>query len=194
MVYLISYEGKTKIDFHQSLTILDNTLNHTKICPSTASDTGTLRETTKHILERNLNCMHLQMEIAEYQIAAALLELSSLILSDRFCYGNPGSLTAFGIFVTEKMAAEEDTDQIFHALANERDRTNQKENPSLYPAMIDWLIEDSDSDDENADNETADGDAVVPRVEGTLPVPRASLGYTQRIALCGGLSVLTILK
>ena len=102
MFYLIPYQGKTKFDFHQSLTILDKALHHTKICPSTSSDTGTLRRTTKHILQRTLNRMHLQMEISDYQIAAALLELPSLILSDRFSYGNPGSLTAFRTFLSEK--------------------------------------------------------------------------------------------
>jgi hypothetical protein len=130
------------------------------------------------------------MEISDYQIAAALLELPSLILSDRFCYGNPGSLTAFRNFMTEQNSAQEDTEQMFDGLANERDRANQQENPSLYPDMTDWLVDnsDSDSDDENAGDETPDGNAVVPRAKGPLPVPRASLGHIQRITLCGGLA------
>ena len=77
---------------------------------------------------------------------------------------------------------------MFDDLANERDRANQEENPSLYPAMTDWLVEDIDSDDENTDDEAPDGDAAVARIKEALPVPRASLGHIQKITLCGGLT------
>ncbi|MEM7255680.1 MAG: hydantoinase B/oxoprolinase family protein, partial [Pseudomonadota bacterium] len=59
---------------------------------STAPDSGTLNRTVKHLLHRTINRIHLHMEISNYQIAAALLQLPSMIMTDQFTYGNPLSV------------------------------------------------------------------------------------------------------
>ena len=50
--------------------------------------------TIKHLLTRVINRIHLQIEISDYQIAAALLNLPSMIFSDRYFYGSPLALQA----------------------------------------------------------------------------------------------------
>ena len=96
MYYLIPYEGKDKFPLAHCLSILDHSLQHLQIHKSKhPSEAGTLLRTVKHMLERTVNQIHLHVELSDYQTAAALLELPSMIMSDQFAYGDPSSITAF---------------------------------------------------------------------------------------------------
>ena len=96
LFYLVPYQGKSKFPLSQSLTILNSTLQHIDRNKSQhPEDSGTLQRTTKHFLTRALNRMSLQMEISDYEIAAALLDLPSVISSERFSVGNPSALSSF---------------------------------------------------------------------------------------------------
>ncbi|CAB9503076.1 Inherit from KOG: DNA helicase [Seminavis robusta] len=96
MFYLIPYQGKTKFTLMQSLVLLDKALDHitTPGKESIAPDSGTQARTAKHLLTRVLNRIHLHQELSEYQIAAALLDLPSMIMTDTFAFGSPNSLSA----------------------------------------------------------------------------------------------------
>ncbi len=100
LFYLVPYEGKSKFPLHQSLSILNSALGHVEANPSVhPTESGTPPRTTKHFLTRVLNRMHLKMEISDYQMAAALLDLPSVISSDRFSIGNPTALQSLSTFL-----------------------------------------------------------------------------------------------
>ena len=92
LFYLIPYQGKTKFPLMGSLTIIDHAITHLGKYKSKAHDSGTTERTVKHLLTRVVNRIHLQMEISDYQVAASLLEIPSMIMSDKYAYGRPLSL------------------------------------------------------------------------------------------------------
>ena len=92
MMYLVPYEAKSKFPMQHVLSVMDHTLNHIDKYPSVADDSGTQQRSVKHLLMRSLNRMHLQMEISDYEVAAALLNLPSLLITEKFQYGNPRAL------------------------------------------------------------------------------------------------------
>lgn len=95
LFYLIPYQGKTKFPLMGSLTLLDSAINHISKHKSTAADSGSISRNVIHLLQRTINRIHLHIEISDYQVAAALLELPSMIMTDQFAYGDPLSLHAF---------------------------------------------------------------------------------------------------
>lgn len=95
LFYLIPYQGKTKFPLMDSLSLLDHTINHISKYPSKAADSGTTMRTVKHLLTRTINRIHLQVEVSDYQVAASLLELPSMMMTDQFAYGDPLALCAF---------------------------------------------------------------------------------------------------
>lgn len=99
MFYIIPYESKNKFPLGESLPILQKALDHLRRFPSTydSKDKGTMKRTVKHLLTRVLNRMHLSMEISDWQIAAALLELPSVFSTEQYQYYNPSSLRAFAL-------------------------------------------------------------------------------------------------
>ena len=118
MLYLVPYEGKSKFPMQHVLTVLDHTLTHNEHYPSVASDTGTIKRSVKHLLMRALNRMHLQMEISDYEVAAALLNLPSILVTERFQYGNPLALQAFQHHLTSTLG------DLFEADSSNRGVTN----------------------------------------------------------------------
>ena len=62
--YLCPYMGKLKFPLQDCLVILQETLDHVAKYPSVAEDTGTDKRTSKHILQRCLNKLNLQMELS----------------------------------------------------------------------------------------------------------------------------------
>ena len=84
------YVSKKKYPLQQCLTILNEALAHVEKRPSAAvQERGMPSRTTKQVLERVLNQMNLKMEQSDYQAAANLLGLPSIIRSDAFIFGNP---------------------------------------------------------------------------------------------------------
>ena len=159
MFYLVPYQGKTKFDFQQSLTILNRALRYVDAHDSTAADSGSLQRTTKHFLTRALNRMHLQLEMSDYQIAAALLDLPSIISTDRFSYGNPAALEVLErkMQIDQRIReSDEDVDEsiqnqqrvLYERLAAARKRKSQEDIYGINPA-VDINMDDSfDSEDE----------------------------------------------
>jgi len=127
MFYLIPYQGKNKYPLEESLSILEHALNHIHRFKSKARDKGTIQRTVKHLLTRVLNQMHLHMEISDWQVAGALLDLPSMFMSDLFSYGNPLAMAS----LHTQMEMDEDRADAFHRLCNEiaeiRERTARQE-------------------------------------------------------------------
>jgi hypothetical protein len=92
LFYLIPYQSKSKFPLMGCLSIIDSALDHIANHKSTAADSGTQPRVAKHFLTRVINRIHLQIEISDYQIAAALLDLPSMIYSDVYSYGCPWSI------------------------------------------------------------------------------------------------------
>jgi hypothetical protein len=99
MFYLIPHQGKNKFPIQQSLSIIDSAIKHCAKfeSQSTKGDKGTVGRTVKQLLARTLNQMHLRMELSDYQVTAALLDLPSMIQSDQFVFGKPASVRAFRV-------------------------------------------------------------------------------------------------
>lgn len=96
LFYLVPYQGKTKCPLAQSIAVLNSTLHHLDSNKSQhPTESGTLARTTKHFLTRALNRMSLQMEVSDYEIAAALLDLPAVITTDRYRVGTPSALASF---------------------------------------------------------------------------------------------------
>jgi len=68
LFYLISYEGKTKFDFKQCLTIMNEALKHVKEHKSKSikGDVRTVRKTTMHFLQQVLNRSKLNTFLSLY--------------------------------------------------------------------------------------------------------------------------------
>jgi hypothetical protein len=91
MLYVGPYMVKNKFPLLHSLSLLNNVIEDVEQHPSTAEDTGTQERTVKHVLMRMLNKLNLKMELSEYQVAASLLGLPSVICSDKFTYSDPNA-------------------------------------------------------------------------------------------------------
>jgi len=115
MFYIIPYQAKRKVELEQCLPILDEVLQHMKKHPSEATDSGTVARTVKHFLTRVINQMHLRMEISDWQVAAALLELPSMFTTEKFSYGNPTALAN----LSGKMKLAQDSNEAFSNICNE---------------------------------------------------------------------------
>ena len=88
MAYLCPYLGKRKSPLLHSLVVLEEVLKHVRKYPSTAEDTGTSTRTARHVYQRLLNRLNLSIELSDYQVAAFLLNLPSIIRSCPFQYLN----------------------------------------------------------------------------------------------------------
>ena len=95
LFYLVPYQGKGKFPIQEALPILNDALQYVDHNPSQhPTESGTKNRNIKYLLTRTLNRMHLRMEISDYEMAASLLELPSVISSDRFAVGDPKALSA----------------------------------------------------------------------------------------------------
>ena len=99
---------------------------HTSKHKSTAKDSGTISRTVKQLLQRTINRIHLSVEISDCQIAARLLELPSMIMTDTFAHASPLSLRAFKAQILLSKSASDDPDQ--NPLVELCERIEQTEN------------------------------------------------------------------
>jgi hypothetical protein len=90
LFYVTNYVCKKKVELEQCLAVLASAKKHVDEYPSCAADSGTPQRTAQHMLTRTLNRCNLLMECSDYQVAAALLELPTEIVSESFAYINPG--------------------------------------------------------------------------------------------------------
>ena len=170
MFYLIPYSGKNKFPLADSLPILENALQHIQTFHSTAVDSGTLPRTIKHLLTRVLNRIHLQHEISDWQVAAALLEMPSTLMTDRFVYGNPLALAALRTqleLATNRRAA-------FNRMCDDISQGRQRATTTFHwnsrAAQEEW----AGSDRDEATGEGADMDALAAEA-----AEAAGAGYDQ---------------
>jgi len=137
MFYLIPYQGKNKFPIAQSLVVLNKALEHVEKykTQSTKGDKGTLQRTATHLLQRTFNRMDLMMELSDYQVTAALLELPSMIMADNFQYGDPVALDAFRSYKEMQEEELESLDDLYNAIADarERQRMAAQVNVSFFP-------------------------------------------------------------
>jgi hypothetical protein len=140
LFYLIPYQGKTKFPLMGCLTIIDHALTHLEKYKSTAADSGTQERTVKHLLTRVVNRIHLQMEISDYQVAASLLEVPSMIMSDKFAYGRPLSLVILRAHLSHGPDREASLLRLSEAIGNNTIPQSQT-NPTLNALVdddLDW--------------------------------------------------------
>ena len=99
MAYLCPYLGKRKSPLLHSLVVLEDVINHVRRYPSTAEDSGTAKRTAVHVYQRLLNRLNLSIELSDYQVAAFLLNLPSIIRSCPFEYLNPRGCMDFSDYL-----------------------------------------------------------------------------------------------
>lgn len=189
LYYLIPYEGKNKFPLEQCLVILDKTLMDIKKYPSKAVDSGSMERTTKHLLTRALNRMHLEMEISDYQIAAALLDLPSVITTDRFAYGNPNALTAFQTQMQMKdddiQAYQKICDQLASRKAN-RNRFRTSGMDDLHERMQQDLLNDDSEDEYDVETLANKKASVIDENPYNTADVLKDLGHIRKLKLRGG--------
>jgi energy-coupling factor transporter ATP-binding protein EcfA2 len=139
MYYVGPYMTKSKFPLLHSLTLLEDVIKDVKNHPSTAKDSGTLERTAKHILTRMINKINLKMELSEYQIAASLLGLPSVICSDSFVYSDPRADMAYRNLVqleeNRRQALDEYIDNIGRA-------SDHRQEPGLDQGELDFMVDD----------------------------------------------------
>lgn len=188
LFYLIPYQGKNKFQFQDSLSILNSSLNHVDAHPSVADDTGTTKRTVKHVLTRTLNRMHLCMEISDYQIAAALLELPSFICSDIFAYGNPSAVAAF----ETKLLMHEDRRYALETTLRDLTRKSEEHGSGgsryycrNYEELVDTDDEEEEEEESDQDGDEGSGPATTSTVYQDEDVVE-QLGHIIHVKLRGG--------
>ena len=188
MFYLIPYQGKTKFDFQQSLTILNKALHYVDTHESEASDSGSVQRTVKQLLTRALNRMHLQMEMSDYQVAASLLELPSMITTDRFCYGNPSALAALQTKLEIEERQVDRDSMVIEQIVQQYEQRNAAFSAPLYPVpdADNWMDEEDDDDDvQNKDTEEEmDNLSPITQVDDAVE----DYGHIVKLKLRGGRS------
>jgi hypothetical protein len=150
MFYVCPYMGKAKFPLQQSLAVLNETLEHIEQYPSRAKDAGTQKRTAQYILQRTLNRMMLQMELSDFQVAADLLELPSLIRTDTFAFVDPIASMAYQTLVQFNEDSSNALDEILQAI-----------NGAGH--VVDMSLDDDfiDHDTESDDDESS-GNSVPP--------------------------------
>ena len=179
MFYLVPYQGKNKFPIQQSLVVIDAAIKHCQKHESKTvkDDLGTAQRTSKQLLSRILNQMHLQLELSDYQIAAALLELPSTIECDKYEYGNPSALSSFRLALQMEKDNEDFLDKLYDHLADMQDlhRSNLQSSLNLHPNNIpnatqtveddNWsmgsFIVDDDDDSDDSDNDSSHSNASI---------------------------------
>jgi len=185
LFYLIPYQSKSKFPLMGCLSIIDHAIEHIKKYKSTASDSGARDRTVKHLLTRIINRIHLQIEMSDYQMAAALLDLPSMIYSDPYCLGCPTSIRAL-IAQLKLVPATEGSPLTFICQQRREDIVTDSALAQTDPAMQDQSLTTeetlldtlSDGEDNHSDPETLEDDAQTPALPSELLHP---LGYTRKV-------------
>ena len=150
LFYLVPYQGKSKHPIREALPILNNALSYVDYNESKhPTEAGTLRRTMKQLLQRTLNRMNLKMEISDYEIAASLLELPSVISSDRFIYGHPKALNALRTALDTEMTTGKVTShqQAFRDLCDRLEAVNvrqKRDNKDVKWSRINDIIKEDE--------------------------------------------------
>ena len=147
LFYLSSYFSKNKQALDQCLSVLSAACKQTKKFPSTAKDSGTTLRTAQHILTHTLNNLHLKMEVTDYQVAAALLDLPSEMCSDNFSYMKPHDSIVYTAWDKghKYLEKRDDTDwQEYNERLDEMER-NTADESEQQQSLHDFIDDDSNS-------------------------------------------------
>ena len=88
LFYIAPYMAKEKASLTACMTILEKSRKEIKIYPSKASDNETKpkERLTKHFLTKVVNKLNAFIELSDYQVAAYLMNMPSIITSEIFQY------------------------------------------------------------------------------------------------------------
>ncbi len=159
MFYLMPYQSKNKFPIKEAFPIIQQSMEdvqHTK--SQTVKDDGkTVDRKVKQALERIINKINCRMELSEYQVVAALLELPSMIVTDTFEMGNPSALVALRTVLELKKNRKGFAANYCQALqegrmwGEEQGASTFKPPPEMDPKEVDY--DEYDMDDEFIDAE-----------------------------------------
>ena len=114
MNYICPYMGKRKTPLLHALLILDEVIVNAKKYPTTSTDEpGSPRRNAIFVLEKFLNKVNMQMELSDYQVAAALLDLPPIIKSTQFTYLNPRAAGNFSLWLEKQREMDTQSDADF---------------------------------------------------------------------------------
>lgn len=149
LFYLVPYQGKSKFPIKETLPVLNAALKYVERHKSQhPTEAGTRTRTVKFLLTRTINKMHLRMEISDYEMVASLLELPSVISTERFAVGNPRALATFGEHV-EKREGKQSREKAFEDIC----RRIQLEEQKKYKVSrsVDFPVFEDEPDEEDAE-------------------------------------------
>ena len=203
--YLCPYMGKLKFPLQDCLVILEQALKHVKDFPSVAKDTGTNERTSKHILQRCLNKLNLQMELSgmllpftvlllsiantnklpyhsstDYQMAAVLLRLPSIIRSEQYAYVNPHAHISYITQIHRDKDSAKILDRLIAEANDKRDASSTVDSGSNS-----FVVDDDECNNEDGKE---DGEQEQP-VHRKIHDPKAilyQLGYIDNFAVKEG--------
>ena len=110
--YICPYMNKDKEALAECLSVLQDTTKHVLKYPSKFPDHGQPSRTAKHVLERAINQIHLKTEHSTYQGAAKLLQLPSLITTEKYSYLKPSAEIATSLILQNEREVGGGTDLI----------------------------------------------------------------------------------
>jgi hypothetical protein len=87
--YVCPYMTKEKTTLLHTATLMQNALRYVDHHESVSPDRGQPTRDAKQLLHRIMNQMNLNLELSDYQIAAALLGIPSILRTDTYAYCNP---------------------------------------------------------------------------------------------------------
>jgi hypothetical protein len=161
--YISPYLGKNKEVLLRSLGILHGVVHYTEIYKSVAPDAevengGEIKKnpsrSIKRVLQRFVNQANLHIELSDYQIAAMLLDIPSIITTEQFVYVNPRSQMAYRTFVQRDADRQRLQDELIDRINEEQDKhTAQSAEDSSFIAPE----SDVDSDDEEDETDLPTG-------------------------------------
>ena len=140
--HICPYIGKNKYPLQHCLSLLRDTIDHVEKYPSVAPDSGTTVRTTKYVLQHLLNQMNLYMELSDHQMVADVLDLPSVITSDKFVFSNPASAIAYQTHVQMHENAQSRLHNLLQQYNGQRDGYEYHQ----HSDMDDFIDVDNDSD------------------------------------------------
>jgi hypothetical protein len=152
--YVCPYLQKEKTTLLHSVTVLQSVLDHVARHKSVSPDTGPTRD-VQQILQRVMNQMNLHMELSDYQIAAALIGIPSILCSDAYGYLNPDSYMGYRTHVQMHEDCQLREDYALRMLNDELDEEEDNDDMESF-------IEESDKDEEDQEDDEADEEPNEP--------------------------------
>jgi hypothetical protein len=159
----ISVPWKNKEVLLHLLGILHGAVHHAEKYKSVAPDAeiecdGKTKKnpnrSVKRVLQRFVNQSNLHIKLSDYQIAAMLLDIPSVITSEQFAYVNPQAQMAYRTFVQRENDGQRLQDELIDHLNNEEDRhfyQNMEEDGFIAPKSDIDSKEEEDKEEQETD-------------------------------------------